>query len=273
MNMKDIAIRSLTGAFIVTSIIGSILINKFAFALLFFIVTIFGTYEFYKMLAKTKYKPQVVFGTIVSAILYIILSLIAHNILSPLYITLVIVLLFIIPIRELYRKNDSPIQNISQTIFGILYVGMTLGMINFLFYHGHNGEETFHFILAFFVVIWTSDTFAYLTGMSIGKHKLFKRISPKKSWEGLFGGLIAAMVVGYIFSLYYTDLPTIAWIGYAFAISVSGVYGDLIQSMFKRSLNIKDSGNIFPGHGGILDRFDAVFVAIPVAIAYVMLIS
>ena len=201
------------------------------------------------------------------------MALIALGHLNALYLSLVVVLFFIIPIRELYRDSKCPIANISLTIFGILYVSLTFGMLNLLFYHGYKGEETFHFILAFFIVIWASDTFAYLTGVSIGKHKLFKRISPKKSWEGLFGGLVAAVAVGYIFSTLYSDLSAISWMAYAFVISIAGVYGDLIQSMFKRSLSLKDSGKILPGHGGILDRFDGIFVAAPVAIAYIMLFS
>lgn len=271
--MKDIFIRSLTGAGLVIAIVGGILLGNLYFASFFLIITLLGTYEFYNMLANSKYNPQKVFGTAISGILYILLALVANNILSPLYLTLVVALFFIIPIRELYRTNESPIPNISLTIFGVLYVGLTLGMMNFLFYESSTAKENFHFILAFFVMLWTSDSMAYLTGVSIGKHKLFKRISPKKSWEGFFGGLISTIVVGYIFSIYFNDFNTIEWIGYATVVCISGVYGDLIQSMFKRSLGLKDSGNILPGHGGILDRFDAVFVAIPVAIAYVMLIA
>ncbi len=271
--MKELALRSLTGAIIVLSIVGSILLSKFTFAGLFLVTTVLGTYEFYKTLSNTNYRAQTIFGTIISGILYIIVALIALGYLNALYLSIVLVLFFIIPIRELYRDSKYPIPNISITIFGILYVGLTFGMLNFLFYHGFKGEETFHFILAFFIIIWTSDTFAYLTGISIGKHRLFERISPKKSWEGFFGGLIAASIVGYVFSIYYSDLNTITWIAYAFTISIASVYGDLIQSMFKRSLNIKDSGNILPGHGGILDRFDGVFVAVPVAIVFIMLFS
>ena len=271
--MKELALRAITGAVIVLAILGSILLNKHVFAILFLVITIFGTHEFYKMLTLTKYRAQINFGTTISGILYSIMSLIALGYLNPLYLSLVIVLFFVVPIRELYRDSKCPIPNISLTIFGIIYVGLTFGMLNFLFYHGFEGKETYHLILAFFIVIWTSDTFAYLTGVSIGKHKLFKKISPKKSWEGFFGGLIAAMTVGYIFSIFYSDMNALAWVSYAFVISIAGVYGDLIQSMFKRSLKLKDSGKILPGHGGILDRFDGVFVAVPVAIAFIMLIS
>jgi phosphatidate cytidylyltransferase len=271
--MKDILIRSITGAGLVLAIVGGILLGNVYFASLFFIVTILGTYEFYNMLAGSKYNPQKIFGTAISGILYILLALMSNDILSPQYLTLVVVLFFIIPIRELYRNNESPIPNIALTIFGVLYVGLTFGLSNFLFTDNEAIKDNYHFILAFFVILWTSDSMAYLTGVSIGKHKLFKRISPKKSWEGFFGGLISTMIVGYIFSRFFPDLNTIEWIGYAVVVCIAGVYGDLIQSLFKRSLGLKDSGNILPGHGGILDRFDAVLLAIPVAIAYVMLIS
>ncbi len=271
--MKELSLRGFTGALLVLAIVGSIIIGKHAFGVLFFIITIFGAYEFYKMFDKTIHRAQKVFGSIISGLLYLVLYLIANEYINALYISLIAVLVFVIPIRELYRKSESPIVNISITVFGIIYVGMTFGLLNFLFYHGYKGAETFHFILAFFAVIWTSDTFAYLTGVSIGKHRLFERISPKKSWEGFFGGLIAAIAVGYIFSIFYTELSPIAWMGYALLLCIAGVYGDLVQSMFKRSLNLKDSGKILPGHGGILDRFDGVFLAVPVAIAYIMLIS
>ncbi len=269
--MKDILIRSITGAGLVLAIVGGILLGNVYFASLFLIITILGTFEFYNMLADSKYNPQKFFGTSISGILYILLVLVSLKILEPQYLTLVVVLFFIIPIRELYRKNESPIPNIALTIFGVLYVGLSFGLVNFLF--SDSNTDNYHFILAFFVILWTSDSMAYLTGVSIGKHKLFKRISPNKSWEGFFGGLVGAMVVGYIFSLFYNDFNTIEWLGYALFVCIAGVYGDLIQSSFKRSLNLKDSGNILPGHGGILDRFDAVLLAIPVAIAYVMLIA
>ncbi len=269
--MKEILIRSITGAGLVIAIVGSILLGKFYFASLFLLITVLGTIEFYKMFSASKNNPQKIFGTIISGILYILLALVAYKILSPLYIALIVVLLFVIPIRELYRKSESPIQNISITIFGILYIGLTLGLLNFLFYGEAIEGDNFHFVLAFFVILWTSDSMAYLTGMSIGKHRLFERISPKKSWEGFFGGIISAMIVGYIFSLYFTDFNTLKWVVYSMVVAISGVYGDLVQSLFKRSLGLKDSGKIFPGHGGILDRFDAVLLAIPIAFAYVML--
>ena len=145
--MKELGLRSITGALIVFAIIGSIILNKHVFAILFLVITVFGTYEFYKMLTLTKYRAQVNFGTVISGILYSIMSLIALGYLNPLYLSLVIVLFFIIPIRELYRDSKCPIANISLTIFGIIYVGLTFGMLNFLFYHGFEGKETFHFII------------------------------------------------------------------------------------------------------------------------------
>lgn len=271
--MKDIVKRGITGTFLVAAIIGSILLGHKYFAAFFLIITILGTYEFYKMLLGSKYHPQSIFGTTVSGILYSLLALVSMGILSPLYLAIVVALFFIIPIRELFRISDSPIPNIAQTIFGIIYVGLTFGLMNFLFYRRFIGAEANHLVIVFFAVIWTSDSFAYLSGVKFGKHRLFERISPKKSWEGFLGGLIASLVAGYIFSLYFHDFNTIEWLGYALVICITGVFGDLVQSMFKRSLNLKDSGNILPGHGGILDRFDAVFVAIPFTIAYVMLIS
>jgi len=132
------------------------------------------------------------------------------------------------------------------------------------------------FVLAFFILIWINDTFAYLTGMYIGKNKFFPRISPKKTWEGFVGGLVFSLGVAYLF--YDTDFVTINhftitdWLFLGAIVSIFGVFGDLIESMFKRSLEVKDSGDMLPGHGGILDRFDSVFLAAPMYFAYYELI-
>jgi phosphatidate cytidylyltransferase len=188
------------------------------------------------------------------------------------YLVIIVLLVFIVPIRELYRTDsNNPIPNIATTLFGIVYIAFPFGLMNFMF--RYKGIETFHLLLSMFVILWTADTFAYLVGSKIGKNRLFERISPKKSWEGSIGGAIAALIAAFIFSVYFKEMSLALWLGYALIIVVAGTYGDLIESMFKRSLNIKDSGNILPGHGGILDRFDAVFMAVPAAILYLMFIS
>ncbi|GAI59219.1 unnamed protein product, partial [marine sediment metagenome] len=127
-------------------------------------------------------------------------------------------------------------------------------------------------LLGFFILFWVSDTAAYLFGVSFGKHRLFKRISPRKSWEGLLGGAFIALITAYLLSLYFKDLRLPDWIIIAFIVVIIGTFGDLVESMYKRSLGLKDSGRILPGHGGILDRFDGVLLASPIVFTYLQLI-
>jgi phosphatidate cytidylyltransferase len=282
--LSNLVLRALTGAVIVAAIIASIILGKFYFGILFFVFTILGTHEFFKMIEKSDIIAQKTFGTAVAGALYLLLWWVSYepfNTLVPLngnepqramYLVIIVLLVFIIPIRELYRTDsDQPIPNIATTLLGIVYVAVPFGLMNFMF--RHKGVETFHLLLGLFVILWTADTFAYLVGSKIGKNRLFERISPKKSWEGSIGGLVAALIAAAIFSYFFKDISLTLWLGYAFVIVVAGAYGDLVESMFKRSLKIKDSGNILPGHGGILDRFDAVFLAVPAAILYLMFIS
>jgi phosphatidate cytidylyltransferase len=272
--LSNIVIRTLTGIIIVVSILGSILLGKFFFGALFLLFTILGTFEFFQMLEKSEIIAQKYFGTVLASVLYSLLFLVAIKTISAMYLVVIVLLVFVIPVRELYRTDsDKPLANISATLFGIVYVAIPFGLMNFMFYYGNPKFETFHLLLAFFVILWTADTFAYLVGSKIGKNRLFERISPKKSWEGSIGGAIAALIAGSIFSIWFNEMSLALWLGYALVIVVSGTYGDLVESMFKRSLDIKDSGNILPGHGGILDRFDAVFLSVPAAILYLMFIS
>ena len=126
--------------------------------------------------------------------------------------------------------------------------------------------------LAFIFIIWANDVFAYLVGSAIGKHRLFERISPKKSWEGLFGGVAGAVAMA-ILAAYVMDDSVCVWIGLAIVGSVTGVFGDLVESMFKRSIDMKDSGSSIPGHGGWLDRFDALLISVPFVFVYLLIIK
>ena len=270
--MNNLVLRAITGAVIVAAIIASIILGKYYFGILFFVFTVLGTFEFFKMIEKSDIIAQTTFGTIVAGLLYLLLWWVSFDNQRAMYLVIIVLLVFIVPIRELYRTDSNqPIANIATTLLGIVYIAFPMGLMNFMF--RYKGEPTWHLLLGMFVILWTADTFAYLVGSKIGKNRLFERISPKKSWEGTVGGTIAALVAGLIFSLFFTEMNLTLWMGYALTIVIAGTYGDLIESMFKRSLNVKDSGNILPGHGGILDRFDAVFMAVPAAILYLMFIS
>jgi phosphatidate cytidylyltransferase len=189
------------------------------------------------------------------------------------YLLLILLFIFTIIINGLFDENQQPIMNIGITILGLIYLVLPFSLLNFFFYPELNyGFPSNRLLLGFFIVIWGNDTFAYLSGMAFGKHKLFERISPKKTWEGTMGGALFGVIVGIVFSLFFKDLNALEWIGYALTIIIFGTFGDLFESLMKRTLGLKDSGNIMPGHGGILDRFDSILMAAPFAYIYIVFV-
>lgn len=180
-------------------------------------------------------------------------------------------------VSELYLKNENPIHSWAYTMLGQMYIALPFSMINILAFQANDhGEMTIDMLLplSVFVFLWTNDTGAYLSGSLLGRHKLFPRISPGKSWEGSIGGgilvIIVATIIGYFTNTnadpHVLNIP--AWIGLGLVVVVFGTWGDLVESLFKRTLGIKDSGNVLPGHGGMLDRFDSSLLAIPAAVVY-----
>ena len=187
---------------------------------------------------------------------------------------LTIVYLFI---SELYTGSENAIEDWAHTMLGQMYIALPFSTINVLAFNGVSGGQTvYNYIvpLCVFIFLWTNDTGAYCSGSLFGKHKLFPRISPGKTWEGSIGGallvLAAAAVVFHFFPQIETDLGMSLpeWMGLGLVIVVFGTWGDLVESLFKRTLGIKDSGNILPGHGGMLDRFDSSLMAMPAAVVY-----
>ena len=271
--MSNFLQRTITGAIFVILIVGSILWNHYAFSFLFLIFTILGISEFYSIISKTGSKPYGFSGVVISALLFLITSYIAISNSNIHFILILIPLIFIDLIIELFRKHKTPFINVALSYAGILYISLPMSLLNFLSNPGFiHGIYIKGILLGFFLLIWSNDTFAYLTGIKFGRHKLFERISPKKTWEGSIGGLFFSLLTAYIISLFIKELSPLQWLGMALITVVFGTLGDLVESMLKRSLNIKDSGNILPGHGGILDRFDAVLLAAPFVYIYLVLV-
>jgi phosphatidate cytidylyltransferase len=186
-----------------------------------------------------------------------------------LYIILLLPLMFIC---ELFRKSATPIANIATTLMGVVYVAMPLSLLLFIPLLLGGGEWKPWTLLFYIFIIWANDVFAYLFGISFGKHRLFERISPKKSWEGFFGGLLGAMAMGFV-AAKVLDANVAMWIGLALIAAITGVFGDLVESLLKRSVDVKDSGSFIPGHGGWLDRFDALIFSVPFAFIYLVIVE
>jgi phosphatidate cytidylyltransferase len=249
--------RTLTGALFLVVMIGGIVWNYWSFCALFFIISILGLNEFYGLIKQANVSPQKWTGMALGVFIFL-MTVFESNLGEYLVLTLTMPFVAAVFFAELYRNQQTPFQNIGMTILGVIYVVLPFALwVRFSSVYGYSS----HIVLGFFIMLWTNDTGAYLSGMAIGKHKLWERISPKKTWEGFFGGLVLSMVAGYILSHFYNDISTVLWIVLGFTIGVFGTLGDLVKSMLKRSINVKDSGNILPGHGGILDRFDGVLLS------------
>ena len=276
--LKNLIVRAVTGVFFVTVMVLGIL-HPHALIVLFALITGLSIWEYTGLVNNIKgVKVNRFISTIIAV--YFFLA-VAGLRLTPVegfvvFVPYILSILYLL-ISELYLKNENPINSWAYTMLGQMYIAMPFSMINVLaFQQGEMGQVTFDSLLplSIFIFLWTNDTGAYLCGSLFGKHKLFPRISPKKSWEGSIGGgllvLIVAGVIGY-FTNTDTDphmLSIPAWIGLGLVVVVFGTWGDLVESLFKRTLGIKDSGNILPGHGGMLDRFDSSLMAIPAAVVY-----
>jgi CDP-diglyceride synthetase len=263
--------RSITGIAFVLVLGGAILINPFTFFALIIVIVALGIAEFYRLIDGTGLKANKVLG-MATGILFLVTSCLYATGAEVTLFWTIVPLLSAVFVAELYRKQSTPFQNIAITIFGILYIAVPFSLL-VLFGFPERTLSGYHatLVMGFFFLLWANDTGAYLTGISIGKHPMFPRISPKKSWEGFTGGLVLTLVVAFIISKYFISLQLVDWIIIAIIICIFGVWGDLIESMLKRSLNIKDSGNILPGHGGILDRFDSVLFSAPIVFVYLQL--
>ena len=276
--LKNLIVRAVTGVFFVTAMVLGIL-HPHALIALFALITGLSIWEYTGLVNNIKgVKVNRFISTIIGV--YFFLA-VAGLRLTPVegfvvFVPYILSILYLL-ISELYLKNENPINSWAYTMLGQMYIAMPFSMINVLaFQQGEMGQVTFDSLLplSIFIFLWTNDTGAYCCGSLFGKHKLFPRISPKKSWEGSIGGgllvLIVAGVIGY-FTNTDTDphmLSIPAWIGLGLVVVVFGTWGDLVESLFKRTLGIKDSGNILPGHGGMLDRFDSSLMAIPAAVVY-----
>jgi phosphatidate cytidylyltransferase len=275
--MKNIVTRSISGSIYAIIITFSILFGPATYALLFAIVTGLCLWEFYSLLEKKGEalvsKPIATLGGVylfVSGFLWF------AGIWSIKYIALWFVIMIYLFIRELFKKDDNAVRTIAYTFFGQVYIALPFMFLSQLGFPADETGAVFYnptLIMAFFALIWISDTGAYIFGSLFGKHRLFERISPKKSWEGFFGGLLlsiaAALGISYLFP---EHLNSWQWIGFGLITVIFGVFGDLIESMIKRTLEIKDSGNIIPGHGGMLDRFDSSILAAPAIVIYFLFI-
>jgi len=280
---KNLIVRTITGVLFIAIMVSGFLRPQ-AMVFLFSLITGLTIWEYCSLVNELKTVTVNRFIAMVAGV-YFFLAVAGINsgyiqtngVFVPYLLT--IVYLFV---SELYTRNENAIHDWAYTMFSQMYIALPFSMINVLaFRQAPDGDIHYYYLLplSVFIFLWTNDTGAYCSGSLLGKHKLFPRISPAKSWEGSIGGalfvLIAAAVVGYLESQSnaLSGLTIVQWLGLGLVVTVFGTWGDLVESLFKRTLGIKDSGNILPGHGGMLDRFDSSLMAIPASVVYLYTLS
>ena len=275
--MNNFIVRTITGVLFVAAVVTCFL-NPRAMALFFALVTGLSIWEFCGLVNE---RPGVQVNRFISTVagVYLFLAMAGYNsgiTPSTVFIPYLVSIIYLM-IAELYLKAKDPINNWAYTMMSQLYIALPFSLLNVLAYRWNGQEVQYTYLvpLSVFVFLWVNDSGAYLCGSLLGKHKLFPRISPGKSWEGSIGGgllvVLIAVLVWYLTEQYGVNdlrLSACEWAGLGLVIVVFGTWGDLIESLFKRTLGIKDSGNILPGHGGMLDRFDSSLLAIPAAVVY-----
>lgn len=268
-------VRTLSALVLLVVVVGMILFSPYAMAALMLVLCLGCMQEFYKIARLTGADPLDTYPSLIGGGLVGMSFFYKTGGMPGAFFVLLLPAVFLLFIIELYRRKGTPFANIAWALAGIVYIAVPFALLAYLpVKDAVPGDIVYRpmILLTIFLVVWTNDVGAYLFGVTLGRHRLFERISPKKSWEGFFGGLLCAVGAGMLIA-HFLNFPLLYWGGAALVIAVAGVLGDLIESMLKRSVDLKDSGNIIPGHGGFLDRFDALLLAAPFVFVYFIIFA
>ncbi|UOQ54243.1 phosphatidate cytidylyltransferase [Hymenobacter cellulosivorans] len=280
--MSNLAQRVIFGVIGAVLLLGSVWYGSWTFALFFAAVQAKMLHEFYRMMREAGYKPAAILGICISLLIFFTVFIekqFAHYDGGPenrivraaelTLIALALLLSVLLLLREMSawpRENQSvvPFANVGVNLLGLFYVSLPMSLLSVVAFSGNSAEYDYRRIFALLFLVWCSDIGAYAAGKTFGKHKLAPSISPGKTWEGAIGGFLLTLVMGWALGFWLTDLSLPYRLVAAGTVAVFGPLGDLAESMLKRSVDIKDSGTIMPGHGGLLDRFDAFLFILPV---------
>lgn len=268
-NLRNRLIFGFSGFFL---LMGGMLYNAWTYGFVFLVVCVMCLLEFYNLQERVGKRPLKYYGLLVGITLYIFTFLVQVGIVSPLYIGVLMPIFAGAFILKLYDKKETqPFENIALTLLGIVYVAMPFAALHIAVFS--QGSYSYQVIMGLFFLIWINDITAYFVGQKYGKTKLFERISPKKSWEGTIAGCLNSILMVVLLSIYLLDLLWWQWAVLGVFVVVIGTQGDLIESMLKRSLQVKDSAQNLPGHGGFLDRFDNLLLITPFAGIFLQIFS
>ena len=278
--MKNFIVRTITSVFFVAAIV-SCFLRPEAMIFLFALVTGMTIWEFTGLVNdRNRVSVNQMISTVAGVYFFLAMAGFCSGITPPSIFVPYLVTLIYLMVAELYLKQEDPIHDWAYTMMSQLYIALPFSLLNVLAFQ--SDASGIHFVwaipLSVFVFLWINDAGAYICGSLLGKHKLFPRISPGKSWEGSIGGgilvVLVALAIPHLLPLvtslssFHFPLSTLEWAGLGLVVVVFGTWGDLVESLFKRTLGIKDSGHILPGHGGMLDRFDSTLMAVPAAVVY-----
>lgn len=269
--LSNVQQRVIAGTIGGALIISFIYLSPWTYFLLFFAICFLALTEFYRLINKAGIKPNKIFGIISGMLIYTLIFLIESQKIEFKYYYLLFPFLFLLFLIELFQHNENPFVNIAFTFLGNIYIAFPFGLLHVSAFAP--GSYHYELILGILFIIWANDIGGYFSGMLLGKNKLFLRVSPKKTWEGSVGGALLAITTGLVLSVFYNYLDAVEWFIMAFIIIIIGSCGDLVESLLKRSLAIKDSGDIIPGHGGFLDRFDSLLLSSPFIAAFLKIFS
>ena len=269
-NLTQRLITAVIGA---ATLVSAILYGPWTYFAIFFLICLLTLLEFYDLAGLDGMVVQKTFGTIIGLAVFSLSFFIEFDMISYRYYFLIFPMASCVYMIKLYKKFErKPFTNIAYTFLGIFYVAVPFALLNIATFE--NRQYDYQIIFGCLFILWASDTGAYFAGTLFGKRKLFERISPKKSWEGFFGGAILAFAFAYALPYFFLSIghdPSIRswqWMVIGAIIIVGGTYGDLVESLLKRSIEIKDSGTSLPGHGGFLDRFDGLLISAPFIVAF-----
>jgi len=271
--LKDLLQRSLTGFAYVAIVLAGAIIHPYLFALVFCSLLLFTQFEFYKITETNGFIPHKIVGLISGGLLFVAFFFIANKLISQKFGFTIILIPLITYSVEVFGKSSTSLRNSLATMAGIIYIAIPFSLLNFLIIPDNFQGSGFYpwILVGIFLIIWMYDSMAYVVGSLIGKHKINARISPGKSWEGLIGGAIFAVIMGILNAVLFQALSVTNWIVIALLTVIFGTCGDFFESKLKRETGVKDSGTILPGHGGFLDRVDSLLFAIPVIFVWLNL--
>jgi phosphatidate cytidylyltransferase len=272
--LRKLLVRSITGLIYIALTIVSIYAGKYAFACFFGIILAYSLFEFYRLCKNGGYKPYYILGIATTLFMFVAVFLYENQIVSQLIFFGLIPLVMLMPVLALLQKDSKPVVNIAFTILGIVYVGIPFSIFNFIITPLDHTPLTRlpHILLILFVILWVADSGAYIIGSTLGRRKMIESVSPLKTWEGAIGGLVLAIAASLIMFHFFHPIGTFHAIAISILTVIAGTFGDLTESLIKRSFDVKDTGNLLPGHGGLLDRFDSMLFAAPIFYIYISLI-